>query len=86
MIQQKGKFNMKLKMMGIFVLIGMSCGCVTFQRPFAPKFMATGVHEKARSMTEAECLSCHREGKEDAPIAPKAMLDRKNCIACHLKE
>jgi len=77
---------MKLKIMGIIVLSGVSFCCVIFQRPFAPKFMATGVHENARNMSEAECLSCHRDGKEGAPIAPKSMLERKNCNACHLKE
>jgi len=77
---------MKLKIAGIFVLVGLSCGCVTLQRPFAPKFAATVVHDNAPSMTESECLSCHREGKDGAPIAPKSMLDRKNCNACHLKE
>jgi hypothetical protein len=77
---------MKLKITGVLILIGLSGGCVTLQRPFAPKFTATGVHENASTMTEEDCLSCHRNGKDSAPIAPKSMLDRKNCIACHLKE
>ncbi|MFC2165658.1 hypothetical protein ACFLT2_11760 [Acidobacteriota bacterium] len=77
---------MKLKMAGVLILIGLACGCVTLQRSFAPKFTATGNHENAPNMTETDCLSCHRAGKDNAPIAPKSMLDRKNCIACHLKE
>jgi hypothetical protein len=77
---------MKRKSIGIIVLIGLCCGCATLQRSFAPKFTATGVHENAQNMTEEECLSCHREGKDGAPKAPKSMLDRKNCSACHLKE
>lgn len=77
---------MKQKIAGIFILLGISWSCVTLQRSFAPKFTATGIHKNAPNMTEKECLSCHREGKEGAPIAPKAMLNRKNCITCHLKE
>ena len=77
---------MRQKMVGILVVIGLACGCVTFQRTFAPKFRATGIHDNAQNMTETECLSCHQEGIEGAPIAPESMLDRKNCIACHLKE
>lgn len=70
----------------IIALVCLSGACVTGTGLFAPKFAAKGVHFNAREMTENQCLECHRDGKEGAPIAPRAMLDRKNCIRCHLKK
>ena len=70
----------------IIILVCLSGACVTGTGLFAPKFVIEGVHLDAGEMTENQCLECHRDGKEGAPIAPKAMLDRKNCIRCHLKK
>jgi uncharacterized protein YceK len=60
-------------------------GCTWIQRHFAPKFTEEGVHTGALQMSEDQCLSCHREGREGAPKAPEKMLNRKNCVRCHLK-
>jgi len=70
----------------VIALVCLSGACVTGSGLFAPKFIAEGVHLDAREMTENQCLKCHRDGKDGVPIAPKAMLNRKNCIRCHLKE
>jgi thioredoxin-related protein len=77
-----------MKKMGIIVLIVLwiFSSCLSLKRQFAPKFEATGSHERAEEMTEVQCLDCHRDGKERAPKAPKSMLERKNCIFCHLKQ
>jgi len=77
---------MKKTVAGVVILIWLFSGCVTIKRLFAPKFVADGVHTNASKMTESQCLACHREGKEEAPVAPKSMLKRKNCIRCHLKK
>ncbi len=76
---------MKKIVIGALTVVWLFGGCVTLKRQFAPKFEAQGVHENAEEMTEVQCLDCHRDGKESAPMAPKSMLERKNCIACHLK-
>ncbi len=76
---------MKKIVIGTLIIVWIFSSCVTLKRQFAPKFEAKGIHENAEKMTEAQCLDCHREGKEDAPKAPKSMLERKYCIACHLK-
>ena len=76
---------MKKIVIGAVIVVWIFSGCVTFKRAFAPKFLAEGVHATAEEMTEFQCLECHREGKDQAPIAPKSMLKRENCIRCHLK-
>ena len=70
---------------GLVLSIMLLAGCATISRLGAPQFEATGVHSKAAAMTESECLGCHTGGTAGAPIAPRAMLNRKNCIRCHLK-
>ncbi len=70
---------------GVITVVFLFSSCVSFKRIFAPKFVAEGVHANAEEMTEFQCLECHREGKDQAPIAPKSMLERENCIRCHLK-
>ncbi len=70
----------------VIALVCLSGACVTGTGLFTPKFAAEGAHLDAREMTENQCLECHRDGKEGAPIAPRAMLGRKNCIRCHLKK
>ena len=75
---------MKKIVIGLIIVVWIFSNCVTIKRAFAPKFTAEGVHENAEEMTEGQCLDCHREGKDQAPIAPKSMLNRKNCILCHL--
>ncbi len=70
----------------VIALVCLSGACVTGSGLFAPKFIAEGVHLDAKEMTENQCLECHRDGKDGVPIAPKAMLNRENCIRCHLKE
>jgi hypothetical protein len=69
----------------VLAVVWLFSGCATLKRQFAPKFEAKGIHDKAEEMTETQCLDCHREGKEGAPKAPESMLERKNCVLCHLK-
>jgi hypothetical protein len=76
---------MKKIVIGVVIVLGIFSSCVTFKHAFAPKFSAEGVHANAEEMTEFQCLECHREGKDKTPIAPKSMLERENCIRCHLK-
>lgn len=76
---------MKKIAIGALTVVWLFGSCITLKRQFSPKFEAHGVHENAAEMTEEQCLDCHRYGKDNAPKAPKSMLDRKNCIVCHLK-
>ena len=71
--------------MGFVIVVWIFNSCTGLKRQFAPKFVAEGVHVGAEKMTEIQCLECHRNGKDSAPVAPKSMLERKNCIQCHLK-
>lgn len=76
---------MKKIIIGLVIVVWIFSSCASLKRTFAPKFTAEGVHINAEEMTETQCLECHREGKDQAPIAPKSMLKKKNCIGCHLK-
>ena len=67
-------------------LISVIFSCTAIQRQFAPKFFEQGIHSGASQMSEEKCLSCHKEGLNEAPKAPEKMLNRKNCIKCHLKK
>jgi hypothetical protein len=55
-------------------------GCASL---LAPRITDTDIHHMVSK--REECLSCHREGKEGAPVAPDRMLepDRQNCVRCH---
>lgn len=67
------------------LVAGIGLACATFERYGAPKFRAEGVHETAAKMTPKDCFSCHLEGKDSAPVAPKSMVGREDCNWCHLK-
>lgn len=67
-------------------MVGLCGSCTWIQRRFAPMFTEQGVHAEASQMSEERCLSCHREGLQEAPKAPEKMLKRKKCIRCHLKK
>ncbi len=56
-------------------------GCAAL---FAPRITDTFIHRN-RVFSREDCLSCHLEGKDGAPKAPKAMLKegRRNCVRCH---
>ncbi|HWR82820.1 MAG TPA: hypothetical protein VN285_05930 [Candidatus Deferrimicrobium sp.] len=78
----------KKRILSTILLVIVGCtmvACTAIRRQFAPKFEETGVHVGAQQMTEAQCLSCHKEGINGAPKAPSAMLTRTNCVRCHLR-
>ena len=66
------------------VALAAFVGCETFERYGAPRFEDKGPHKGAKQMTEGACFSCHADGKDGAPKAPKSMYGKKDCTWCHL--
>ncbi len=66
-----------VSVIGVFIL------CLGCAATFAPRITDTLVHRYV--IVKTECLSCHLEGKNGAPVVPARMLqdDRRNCIRCH---